>query len=403
MTDHTLLPALAEVTWFSSSARLVQGRPDTRYGWWNGPQGPCIVKALDRDLVAYADTLLAHERFMLSTMAALDSPVCQLVPHPRADWLVTRFAGLSLKRLKSPCLLRDGQAGLPLQPLEQVSAWVHLLQRMAPMAAQGILMVDLHEGNVTLPLLEERGLSGQLSLQRPCLIDHAHSLVSEAPLRRPLLIEPASPYIAPELRPALQEDHRRLRAQFNAHGYSRLPELRDEVCARIWAEYSEPQATLRLVQSGEICADRAMQYAAGHALAKGLSEVIASGAHPDIRDVVDQMLSSDPRRRHQDMAAAAHALTQCLPALPKVSEASLGKVTPSCVMAPAPVPAHGAAPGAGVFVREILTRQLGAEETSTVQFWMGPPRFMERFVGGATPWAYWALAAGATAGMLLGR
>lgn len=405
MPNFKLSPALNRpgqdegVIWFSESARLVRGRPDTRYGWLDTPNGPCIVKALDHELVAYADTLLAHEKFMLQCMAERGAPVCQWVPYARDGWLVTQFAGLSLRRLSRPYLLEDGQWGRALLALEHLSAWVHLMQRMAPMAAQGILMVDLHDGNVTLPLLEHGGQSGQLTLQRPCLIDHAHSLVAEAQLHRPLLIEPNSPYIAPELRPALELDHQRLRSHFQARGYSQLPEQRDEQCARIWAEYREPQAVLALVQSGEICADRAMQYAAGHALARGASQAIDAGVHPDIWDVLDQMLASDARRRYRDLNAAADALACCMPTLPKVSLLRLPRVTPGDIMAVSTPP--DARPATAV--ADILTRCSVASPTPTMASHTTSASLMERLTSGTAPWAYWAVAAGAAAGTFLAR
>jgi hypothetical protein len=330
---HTMLPDASQPHWFGQSHRLIGGQPDTRYGWLDTPQGACIVKELNRDLAAYADTLLGHERFMLERMAERGAPVCEWLPHSRPDWLVTRFAGLSLRRLAQSVRLKDGSQGPALSPLEHLSVWVHLLRRIEPMAAQGILMVDLHEGNVTLPLLEQGGLAGQLALQRPCLIDHAHSLVSEASLQRPLLIDPGSAYIAPELRTALDADLRDLEAHFALHGYSRLPQQSDSYSPALWAQYNHAPQVLGLVQSGRVCAARAMQFSAGQALSRRLAQGIEAGARPQLRQVVQRMQAAEPAQRYGSLAEAAQALADCLPALAVVSTAHLDRVVPEHLIA----------------------------------------------------------------------
>lgn len=326
------VPTDADVIWFGASGRLIGGQPDSRYGWleWPLAQGgrrqagaagvPCIVKALSPGLTAYADTLLKHERGMLLRLQQLQAPSPALVDVGRDDWLVTRFGGLSLQRL--PLHVAAGIPGL--SRAEYLAAWVYLLRRLQPLADSGVLAIDLYDANVVLPLT--MGLAGQLRLNEVALIDHAHTLEAGMDMRRPVWLDSGMERIAPELRSALQHDQDALRAHFakaGAHlpGYSRMPGEQDAFNRKVWAEYDAPQQLQQVLDGGKLSRDRAMQFAAGTALAKRLGQAGVQGVGPALAQVLARMTAREAQERFATLQDAADALAQAVAVLPLVSAA----------------------------------------------------------------------------------
>jgi hypothetical protein len=337
MTDTALpLPAPAStrkanptadpgVTWFGNSSRLIGGVPDSRYGWVDTPQGPCIIKALDLDLATYAASLLVHERRMLARLEALGAPAPQWVDMGRADWLATRFAGLSLRRLEDP-----GRPGLTLA--EQLSVWFHLMRRLQPLADAGVVIIDLHSGNVVLPLTQ--GVNGQLRLNEVGVIDHAHTLEAGMAMRRPVWLDQHMLHIAPELQQAMSHDQQALRDAFSAVGadlprHSRLPGERDQHSRKVWAEYDAPQQLQALLDSGQIRADAAMQYAIGTAMRHLLARAPDARMREALSQVVARLTARAANDRYPSLDAAADALRQVEPHLPLASHLSWGPVRPA--------------------------------------------------------------------------
>ena len=314
------------VRWFGTSRRLIGGQPDSHYGWLDSPQGPIIIKALDTDLTAYAATLLDHERRMLPRLTLLGAPTPEWVDLGRPDWLATRFAGLSLRRLESP-----GQRGLSLSWAEQLSAWVHLLRRLQNLADAGVLIIDLHSGNVVLPLTQ--GLSGQLRLHEVAVIDHAHTLDAGMAMRRPVWLDPNMLHIAPELKSAMAQDQQALRDAFSQVGadvprMSRLPGERDQHSRRVWAEYDAPQQLQALLDAGQIRPDAAMQYAIGTALQHLLEHAPNREARSTLSTVLARLRATKASDRYPSLSAAAEALRKVEAHLPMVSQAFWGTVGP---------------------------------------------------------------------------
>ena len=174
----------ADVKWFGASARRIGGRPDSRYGWLDHPGGPCIVKAIDPQLTAYSSTLQQHERKMLRRLTKMGAPTPELLDLGRDDWLVTRFAGLSVQRLSHPGGLQGNFPAHSFGFAERLSAWVHLLRRLQAIADKGVLAIDLYDANVVVPLTEQT--QGQLRLTDTMLIDHAHTLEAGMNMCRPV-------------------------------------------------------------------------------------------------------------------------------------------------------------------------------------------------------------------------
>lgn len=321
MSEATALSR--EVEWFGASRRLVGGQPDSRYGWIETPQGPCIVKALDPGLTAYAGTLLQHERQVLARLAELGAPAPACVDLGRPDWLVTRFAGLSLQRLQPP----PGSA-VPddLFFPEQLAAWIHLLRRLDAVAELGVLAVDLYAANVVLPLTQ--GIEGQLRLNEACLIDHAHTIAAGMAIRRPVWLSVSMRHIAPELREAMRLDQQELADRFRAvgadlPGYSRRPTEQDQFNRRMWAEYDAPQRLQALLDEGELRPGRAMQFAAGTQV-DALLPLAPGAVRRSLRPVVQRMLALQPAARYPSLGEAADALASQMEAIPLVSRRRWG-------------------------------------------------------------------------------
>ena len=407
MTTPTIsTPAVActdtDVQWFGASSRLISGQPDSRYGWLPTANGPCIVKALDADLAVYATTLLQHERRALRRLRDLGAPAPEMLESPRPDWLVTRFAGLSLQHLS-----RLAPSLFPWQ--ERLGAWVHLLRRLQRMADAGVLMIDLHEGNLLLPMTQ--GTHGQLRLTEVTTIDHAHTLEAGMDLRRPVWLDAGMKRIAPELRQALQTDEQRFRAACQAadvdapgYSHSRMPHERDAANRRFWAGYNAPQQLQWLLDSGRLNADRAMQFAAGVGLEALNSCVADRTTHSALKQVVARMAQPGPEMRFDSLTAAADALAAAAgTTLPLVGQHRHEPVLPGDLGAGAPglakstatsssrpmrsAGARGAvnAPGAGDGTTLMAQHPVAAPTAAAAP----PPR-----------WVYAAVALGALAGVL---
>lgn len=329
--DHSSGP---NVTWFGQSHRLIGGRPDTRYGWLELPQGACIVKALDLELTAYSATLLHNEREVLRHLQAAGAPVPALVTEPaslnRSDWLVTRFAGVSLQ------VLQHSAGGMVLSWDERLTAWVHFLRQARVFDEAGALPIDLWAANLVLPL--SQGLHGQALLHRGVLIDHAHTVVAGMNLRRPVWMDRSMRRVAPELRAALKGDQEALvntfhlaRTQLPGHTASSQDE--HDRTRRLWAEYDAPQQLQRTLDAGRLSRSAAIQYAVAVAV-----EPILSMAPDDtglaLQAVVSRMKSDQPQARFASLADAAEALRSVLPALPMASERHFGPLSPVDLLGP---------------------------------------------------------------------
>jgi hypothetical protein len=319
--EVTLQPVAEAVHWFGSSRRLVGGRPDTRYGWMELPDGACIVKALAVDLASHVGTLLGHEREVLRRLRDAGAPVPEVVPSERADWLVTRFAGPSLAMLE-----RCVGAGAPLLSAEEtVAAWAAFLARATALDEAGALPLDLRSANLVLPLA--RRAAGQPLLNAPVLVDHAHTLVAGLDLRRPAWIDRHMPQVAPELRAALMHDQEALigafrRAGAALPGHEGADEAALERSRRLWAEYDAPQSTQQLVDGGRLDRGAAMQYAVGVALRAVVRRAGPALAAP-LAAVTHRLCADEPSARFGSAAEAAAALRGLLPAIPMASRRSL--------------------------------------------------------------------------------
>ena len=346
---------LPPVHWFGASQRLVGGQPDSQYGWLALPDGPCIVKALDPELTAYNQTLLDHERHVLRRLQELDAPVPALVDLGRPDWLATRFAGLSMQRLAHPF------AGLGLSPrlafplAERLSVWVHLLRRLQALADKAVLVVDLYDANVVVPLTD--GVQGQLRLHSPMLIDHAHTLEAGMDMRRPVWLNRGMARIAPELRAALTQDQDALMAHFHragAHlpGYSRLPGDGDSLSRKVWAEYRAPQALQRLLDANQLNPGQAMQYAAGSAMLGLLTSFADAPEQARLATVLARMTTARPDQRYPSLTDAASELAALMAPLPLASQQHLGPLQPADLQTPAQANASAMVAGTARPVRQ---------------------------------------------------
>ena len=318
----------SDVQWFGSSQRIVAGRPDTRYGWLETDSGPCIVKALDLELATYSSTLLAHERAVLRRLRERGAPVPELMASPdgqdRPDWLVTRFAGLSAEMLDGAQLATD----------EGLAAWAALLESAVAFDRAGALPVDLWAANLVLPLTHV--VSGQLVLSRVVLIDHAHTAVAGINLRRPLLMARMA-RVAPELREALRLDQEAMARTFREAGVPSPTMAATGVEARaasqrLWAEYDEPQELQRLLDSGRLRIDAAIQFAVGHALT-GLAAALPAPSATALLAVVKRLTAAEPQARFADLPSAARAVRSVITDVPRVGHVVFPRVTPSFMAA----------------------------------------------------------------------
>jgi hypothetical protein len=391
----------AEVTWFGPSRRLIGGVPDSRYGWLDTPDGPCIVKAMDLGLVAYNKTLLEHERKTLGDLKDCGAPAPALIEMGRSDWLVTRFAGLSLQRLAHPGGVQ-GTSPLRRFPFtEQLGAWVHLLRRLQIMADAGWLAIDLYEANVVVPLTE--GTRGQLRLNEVVLIDHAHTVRAGMGMRRPAWLKCDLAYIAPELRDALQQDQERMKqalaqAGAQAPGYSRLPEDQDQHSRRVWAEYDAPQALQRLLDAGALSRDGAMQFAVATAINKLLHGVPQRMDKRQLVKVLGRMTEAIPSQRFASLTQAADALAEVMKVVPMVSEHRYSQLMPSDLSAP-----HGAgATEMAARIAESRVAQSGEEDGTALANSLTPiARVGETKSMRGSTWFYIAAAASAAIGFVM--
>ncbi len=317
------------VTWFGASHRLIGGKPDSRYGWLEIPGlGLYIVKEIDTGLTAYASTLLNHERKMLRRLAELGAPAPALLDVGRDDWLVTRFAGLSLQRLQHSFTWQEQAQGLGFA--ETLAAWIHLLRRLQTMADQGVLVIDLYEANAVCPLTGQT--TGQLRLNEAALIDHAHTMEAGMALRRPVWLDPSMDRIPPELRQALEQDQNALRATFSEIGAA-LPGLscstgaRGALSRQAWAEYDSAQQLQQLLDKGDLSRDHAMQFSIGAALARLARLCPHAESRRALMHTVSRMKQPNPKQRYPSMNAAADALQTLLRRLPLVSASSYGPLS----------------------------------------------------------------------------
>lgn len=324
-------PRNSAVEWFSHSSRLVGGQPDTLYGWWPDADdaGPCIVKSLSTDLTAYAGTLLQHERAMLKRLNSLGAPVPALLGVGQSHWLVTRFAGLTVQRLGHPAGVCGIKPAELLGFAESMSVWVHLLCKLQPLADRGILVVDLYEGNVVVPLTHTT--HGQLRLTDPQLIDHAHTLEAGMAMTRPVWVNHHMQRLAPELRHALAQDQAALQDHFAQHGAdlpgrTELPGARQDHNRTVWANYLAPQHLQTLLDGGQLSAQAAMQFAVGRAMLH-LAHQAPIAVRARLEDTLLCMTATDPGHRFASLTAAANALAALVPQLPLVSACALPCLT----------------------------------------------------------------------------
>jgi hypothetical protein len=328
---------LPPAQWLAASRRLVAGRPDTRYGWWEAPDaaGPAVVKALAASLTAAASTLLHHEKDMLGRLRQLGAPV----PDPLMaamrrypSCVITRFGGLSLRTLQAR--QQKGLSALNLR--ERLSVWAHLARRLHPLASQhGLLVADLWEGNVLVPLMQVH--RGQLRLNQPLVVDHAHTLLPGSALQRPLWIDETQARIAPELAEALRADREALERHFAVQGaalpgYSRLPGELDRRSREAWLSYRAPSALQRALDGGQLDAGAAMQYAVGVALQQELARARPEELAPfnlrDLQTLQHRLCRAQPSERLGSLAAVAEALGEVLGGLSLASVACLAPITP---------------------------------------------------------------------------
>lgn len=328
-----------EVQWFGHSSRMVGGQPDTLYGWWDDPgsEGPCIVKALQPELTAYASTLLQHEQRMLQRLCARGAPVPIAVPTSHAHWLATRFAGLTLQRLQHPRGIQGQAGGQVLSFAEALSVWVHVLRALQPLAERGVLVVDLYEGNIVVPLTQVT--HGQLRLTDPVLIDHAHTLEAGLALTRPVWVNPRMRRIAPELRRVLAADQAALLAHFQQcgaelPGQTEVPGAQQERNRKAWAQYQAPQRLQALLDAGQIHVQAVMQFAAGIAL-QHLMQRAPADVQPRMRTVVERMTAQAPTQRYARLTDAADQLAALVPHLPLVGACKLKPLLPTDLVPPA--------------------------------------------------------------------
>jgi hypothetical protein len=338
-TFAAFYPQDTDVQWFGCSQRLIGGQPDSRYGWLDLPDGPCIVKALSPDLTAYASTLLDHERKMLKRLAAINASVPQLVEVERPDWLVTRFGGLSLQRLEHPSGLQGTPPGPRFGFSERLSAWMHLLRNLQTMADKGMLAIDLYSANVVLPLTQVT--HGQLRLMDASMIDHAQTVEAGMAMRRPVWLDHRMKRIAPELQDVMRADMNALRTAFDKAGaalpgYSRLPSERDAHSRRVWAEYDAPQHLQQLLDQGSLSRDRAMQFAVGMSLSH-LPELVATQEERQaLTTALQRMTAQDASQRYATLTQAANALAGVVNALPLVSQHTYTRLKPQDLAIPLP-------------------------------------------------------------------
>lgn len=322
--NPSLDPIVHAVQWFGASERLIGGVPDAHYGWLDTPTGPCIIKALDPQLTAYSGTLLEHEREALARLDEIGGPIAkprQALMDAQPHWIATEFSGLSLQRASA------GPGGAITVP-EALAAWGHLMRRLDPLARQGILVIDLYIANVLLPLA--RKTAGQLRLNEPVLVDHAHTVAPGMSLRRPVWLDTRMARIAPELRDTLQRDQKALREHFtaiDAHlpGYSRLPQDSDAHARHAWATYSKPQALQALIDSGQFDTGAAMQFAIGAEVARLLGQPAAAAALDSrlapLRVCAERLIAAQPARRFESLLDASKALEAALGTMAHVSDA----------------------------------------------------------------------------------
>lgn len=414
--DCTDVPTWSDVSPFGASGRLVGGKPDALYGWLIHEGQPCVVKALDPDLVAYNRTLLDHERRMLRRLATLGAPAPRLVEVGRDDWLVTGFAGLSLAQLGRPGRI-GGAAPLARFPVaERLAAWVHLLRRLQPMADRGVLALDIHESNVVLPLADIT--RGHLRLHEAVLIDHAHTLEAGMAMRRPVWLDHRMARIPPELAAALRSDQDALRAHVHAAG-AVLPgavapnAASDALSRRIWAEYDAPQLLQQQLDAGALNRDQAMQFAAATAIATLLPLLDTPSAREPLARVLRRMTHTQPSARFATLTEAADALETLMSKLPMASRHAFATIGPEDLRAAActPPPAMHAMPEAPEAPDEP-----GAPEMPEMPSKPAPPpaaaperaprrtapvpRAQPSAVASSGAWLYAAAAVGAAAGVL---
>lgn len=343
------------IHWFSHSRRFVAGQPDTRYGWATTALGPAIIKCLDPALATNASTLLDNEQVVLKALAQRRAPVPlwlraqDLDASLPAHALATRFSGLSLQLACSGQLpAAHGALGACLTGLEQLSAWIHFLQRAPAFIDATAVPLDIWAGNLVLPMTHTSsgdaahgmvsGTAGQLRLHEPVLIDHAHTAWAGAQLQRPMWLHAGMARIPPELRPLLQADQDALRRLFAKRGAPLPGEAAVAGCAadslalsqKLWAEYSAPQALQRALDSGDVDRAAALEYAVGVAIAGVLSapgDELAR-CRRQVSPIVARMTADSPGARHGRIAEVADALARACGPLPVVSQASWAPISP---------------------------------------------------------------------------
>lgn len=320
MNTAVLSPSLpnlteADVQWFGASSRLVGGLPDARYGWWDAPQGPCIVKAIHTQGALYGASLLNNERRALAELNRQGAPVPQHIATSQTDWLVTRFGGISLRQLET---MPQPARHFPLA--EKLAVWVHFLRRADALEASNALPIDLYGANLVLPLTETR--QGQLRLSEVCSIDHAHTVIAGLNMRRPVWLDTRMKRVPPELAASLLQDQQNLIAFFRQHA-APLPGApapnpeQAQLAQRLWAEYDYPQSTQRLLDRGKLLPGKAIQYAVAVELAR-LLPLAPPAIKARLAAVQARMQQPNPAERFDTLAQAAEQLARLLSHMPVV-------------------------------------------------------------------------------------
>jgi len=296
---------------FMHSGRGRAGKPESSFFWRTIAGRPCIAKVLTTEQGPHLLDFVKNEQQVLRFLQEKKAPVCQLVDFPdHPEWLVTEFGGLSLDLLGG-----RSSAGWPSLPIEEyVSVWAHFLYRAQSLADLGAVPLDLAGRNLVVPI----GSNGQLKLNEALSIDHAHTVLPspqlpEGALKRPMWIDALqNPYLAPELRAALQRDQKKLMEHLEQNGVPRpdstagLAQGPSGLSAKTWLEYSAPQEIQTLVNKGAVQAEKVIQFAVGHDIHRRLRA--DNPLTPGLASVVQRLCAEDPAKRYEKLAHAADAL-----------------------------------------------------------------------------------------------
>jgi hypothetical protein len=201
---------------------------------------------------------------------------------------------------------------------EFVSVWVHFLRRARGFVDIGAVPLDLSARNLVVPL----GGNGQLKLSEPLSIDHAHTVLpgSQLPsgaLRRPVWIGASNNLqMAPEVRESLQADQQKFLDLLKQQGAPQpgssamVNDPKRDVATHLWVNYSEPQLIQRMVDKGEVNANRFIQYAVGHDIHRQL--MANDPLTRPLAQVISRLCAPVPSRCYASLDEAAQALQEAI-------------------------------------------------------------------------------------------